>query len=135
MILLKAVEFGDLDSVHFALGHGASASARAANGWTPLMFAALGGHADIVRHLVTTGAAGGGDGPLPTVDDKIDAVVAALVGGAKREESRVDELVCSIARTRNLAPDLPRYRMVASRLGYSDAFLDTSISHPTTCRR
>lgn len=124
MILLKAVEFGDLASVRFALDHGANASARAANGWTPLMIAALGGHADIVRHLVTAGAAGDGDGPLPTVDGKIDAVVAALVGGARREESRVDELVCSIARTRNLARDLPRYRMVASRLGYSDAFLD-----------
>lgn len=123
-ILLKAAEFGDLDSVRFALDHGANVSARAANRWTPLMIAALGGHADIVRHLVATGAAGDEDGPLPAVDGKIDAVVAALVGGAKRDESRVDELVCSIAGTRNLAHDMPRYRMVASRLGYSDAFQD-----------
>lgn len=121
-ILLKASEFGDLDSVRFALDHGANVSARAANGWTPLMIAALGDHADIVRHLVAAEA--DEDGPLPTVDGKVDAMVAALVGGAKREESRVDELVCSIVRTRNLSRDMPRYRMVADRLGYSDAFLD-----------
>lgn len=123
-ILLKAAEFGDLDSVRFALDHGANVSARAANGWTPLMIAALGGHADIVRHLVTAGAAGEEDGPLPTVDGKLDAVVAALVGGAKREESRADELVCALSHARNLAHDMPRYRAVASRLGYSDAFQD-----------
>ncbi|WP_208980418.1 ankyrin repeat domain-containing protein [Stappia indica] len=121
-ILLKAAEFGDLDSVRFALDHGANVFARAANGWTPLMIAALGGHADIVRHLVTAEA--DEDGPLPTVDGKVDAMVVALVGGAKRDESSVDELVCSIVRTRNLSRDMPRYRMVADRLGYSDAFLD-----------
>lgn len=123
-ILLKATEFGDFDSVRFALDHGASVSARAANGWTPLMIAALGGHADIVRHLVTAGAAGDGDGPLPTVDGKIDAVVAALVGGARRDENSVDELLCAISDTKNLARDMPRYRMVASRLGYSETFLE-----------
>lgn len=123
-ILLKAAEFGDFDSVRFALDHGASVSARAANGWTPLMIAALGGHADIVRHLVTAGAAGDGDGPLPTVDGKIDAVVAALVGGARRDENSVDELLCAISDTKNLARDMPRYRMVASRLGYSETFLE-----------
>ncbi|WP_208979755.1 ankyrin repeat domain-containing protein [Stappia indica] len=121
-ILLKAAEFGDLDSVRFALDHGANVSARAANGWTPLMIAALGGHADIVRHLVAAEA--DEDGPLPTVDGKVDAVVAALVGGAKRDESRVDELVCAISHARNLAHDMSRYRMVASRLGYSDVFQD-----------
>ncbi len=121
-ILLKAAEFGDLDSVRFALDHGANVSARAANGWTPLMIAALGGHADIVRHLVAAEA--DEYGPLPTVDGKVDAMVAALVGGAKHDESRTDELVCAISHARNLARDMPRYRMVASRLGYSDAFQD-----------
>src|SRR5690606_14853311 len=70
-ILLLASELGSRDNVELALGQGADVYAKAANGWTPVMLAALGGHADIVQMLArampdrTAGIEVPGDGDKP----------------------------------------------------------------------
>lgn len=52
-ILLLAAENGDVVALDFALISGAKITTRAANGWTPFMFAALGGHAEVFKNLLS----------------------------------------------------------------------------------
>jgi cytohesin len=55
--LLRRVEDGDLHGVRALLGEGASADARDAGGFTPLMLAVIHDHPAIVDVLITRGAA------------------------------------------------------------------------------
>ncbi len=52
-LLLLAAENGDLVALDFAINNGAKITARAQNGWTPLMLAALGGHSKVFTNLLS----------------------------------------------------------------------------------
>lgn len=123
-LLLKAVEFGDVQTVRLALDNRADVSVKASNGWTPIMIAALAGRADIMKMLIQAGALGRASEPFYTVDGKVDAVVAALVGKGNREEGSVETILCDLFAHKRISADNARYRAVATRLGFSDTFVD-----------
>jgi ankyrin repeat protein len=54
--LFTAARRGDVDTLNRLLSEGADPNARDANGDTPLMLAAAGGHEPVVRHLLKYGA-------------------------------------------------------------------------------
>lgn len=51
-----ASEKGRIDAVRLLVGAGADACAADADGWTPLAFAARGGHLPVVKELLEAGA-------------------------------------------------------------------------------
>ena len=128
-ILLLASELGSRDNVELALGQGADVYAKAANGWTPVMLAALGGHADIVQMLArampdrTAGIEVSGDGDKP-----FDVVQAALAGEGQGEREKVsatlDVLRKDIFGGRFNAERVSTYRKAARNIGYDHAFID-----------
>lgn len=127
-ILLKAVEFGDMESVRFALDNGADMSAKARNGWTPVMIAALAGRADMVKLLAEKGALGPADEPLYSVDGAVDAVIAALVG-KQNGPDRVDAVLKAIAAHKYFGAKSALYHMIATRQGYDADFLSRHFPH------
>lgn len=53
---MLASDNGRADAVRLLLGAGADATAADADGWTPLAFAARGGHLAIAKELLDAGA-------------------------------------------------------------------------------
>jgi ankyrin repeat protein len=123
-ILLKAAELGDTQSVRLALESGADVSAKASNGWTPVMVAALAGRADIVALLAERGALGPSDEPLDKVGDHVDAIVAALVGKGNGDPAAIDAILTTIIRHKDVSADNDYYRAVAARQGHYVELID-----------
>lgn len=123
-ILLKAVEFGDVESVKLALDNGADVSAKTPTGWTPVMVAALAGHADIVSLLAEKGVFGSRDTPLDTVGDRVDAVVLALLGKGSGGPDAIDRVLAAILRHKDVSAGNDYYRTLAARQGYGADFVD-----------
>lgn len=57
MELIQASAAGDLDRIRQSVGRGAKVDARHKNGMTPVLAAALNGHADVAQWLLVQGAA------------------------------------------------------------------------------
>jgi len=128
-LLLLSSEFGDVEAVGAALERGAAADARAENGWSAVMLAALGGHAAIVERLALAIA-----DPSRRADTAImeagpvDAVMAALVGEGRGDAGRVAatlEAIRTFVLERDLTDDeRRRYRQIARNIGYDPRFID-----------
>ena len=89
-ILLRAAETGDTRLLRFAIQQGARGTrAKAANGWTPLMLAALGGHEKAFDVLATKRHSLSVRDRRITVVDGISVVDALLAGDAKRNPSKL----------------------------------------------
>jgi len=55
-VLIKAAEYGEINSLRSALDNGADVNARMNDGMTPLMYASVGGHLEVARILIGLGA-------------------------------------------------------------------------------
>lgn len=138
-LLLLAIELGDVEGVKFALTSGASAAAQAPNGWTALMLAAMAGHENIVKLLVSelkrTEPDALAEQRHKTVgDDKFDVVMAAFVGegGAQRDQQKAARIV-QILRIELFDGSfeeerISHYRGVAKRVGYAPLISEPALS-------
>ena len=130
-MLLLAAELGNTENMRFALAAGADPAARAENGWSAMLLAALGAHEEALGLIVEAFRAQGFDAALRDVrrsvaEVDVDPIEAALIGqgGAGKDHARVERVVRYLADTvyhgvwRNGRPD--RYHRLASQLGYEN---------------
>lgn len=129
--LLLAAELGDAESMRFALAAGADPAARAKNGWSAMMLAALGANEAalaVVVEALNAKRPGGAlaDAERSTRETDMDPILAAIVGqgGAGKDHQRAKKAVEYLARAvygRKWDPALgERYDKAAHELGYAD---------------
>ena len=118
-ILLRAAETGDTRLLRFAIQQGARGTrAKAANGWTPLMLAALGGHEKAFDVLATKRHSLSVRDRRITVVDGISVVDALLAGDAKRNPSKLATMA-RVLKTRSgdkKGFDHPRFGIAIRRI-------------------
>ncbi|MCJ8141530.1 ankyrin repeat domain-containing protein [Ancylobacter sp. A5.8] len=128
-LLLFASEFGDVEAVDQAIAQGAAADARAANGWSAVMLAALGGHAAIVERLARDIADPSRKARTAATEaGAMDAITAALVGEGGGDTGRVAATLRALQSSGvqgELTDDQrQRYRRIARNIGYDPRFID-----------
>lgn len=131
-ILLLAAEVGNLDSIKLALEEGADPAARAPNGWSALMLAALAGRVDSVSEIVSAlnkARRNGARRHVATLIREIDfdPVQAALVGGSGSSNNvlRILQLLRESVFDGKLPEErIPLYRMAALNIGMSGVIVD-----------
>ena len=103
-MLLLAAELGNADNMRFALAAGADPAARAENGWSAMMLAALGAHEEalglIVEALETKRPGGArADAERSLRETGMDPILAAIVGqgGAGKNHDRATKAVWYLA--------------------------------------
>ncbi|QIB34662.1 ankyrin repeat domain-containing protein [Ancylobacter pratisalsi] len=128
-LLLLASEFGDIEAVDRAIAQGGATDARAANGWSAVMLAALGGHAAVVERLARDIADPSQKARTAVTDaGKMDAIKAALVGEGGGDTGRVaatlKALQASVLQRELTDDERQRYRQIARNIGYDPRFID-----------
>lgn len=90
-LLLLAAEAGDWKAAKFALKNEANVFAKASNGWTPLMLAALGGHQDIFKQLLNAMGTFSDTAIAPNIEG-ISLIQAILIGKGREKRSAASML-------------------------------------------
>ncbi len=121
LIALSAAEAGDITAYDFAIANGAGKDIRASNGWTPLMLAALGGQAEMLKHIVDLRHDPSFKSSAPYSVDGITAIHASLVGIEGKDSSLVYEMLNILKNTPPFTKSFsdPTFRSIVDRSSFA----------------
>ena len=120
-IALAAAEAGDIAAYDFAIDNGAASDVRAANGWTPLMLAGLGGKAEMVAHIVNLRHDPSFGRSTPFSVGGLNALHATLVTTADKSGDAVYNILKILKETKPFTSAFsdPNLRLIVDRSGFT----------------